>query len=307
MGLISEEVHSGREEEAVRGESGDGLCCLREEFRWLFTMENLKRSGRVFPFWFLANGLYNYSLASTSVTSNTIISAMSGSFTLLLSVCLKIEAFSWWKLAGVALSLLGAVLVALSDSSGKESNCIPADAVNRTIVAAGDAPAATETFGEICSHSALHFYAVYTIAIMKNMEDDGFWDAAKLFGFIGLLGLLIFGPITAILHLSGLEGGTLTVGPLLLMVVKGLFDNVLSDAIWAKSMRLTTPTVATLGLALTIPASIVADAIFCENQPTFTIISGAAAMVSGFVCVVTSSSKRDDGIERGSSANEALH
>ena len=43
------------------------------------------------------------------------------------------------------------------------------------------------------------------------------------------------------------------------IVLKGLFDNVLSDYLWARAVMLTTPTIATVGLGLTVPLSVLAS------------------------------------------------
>ena len=67
--------------------------------------------------------------------------------------------------------------------------------------------------------------------------------------------------------------------------LKGISDNVLSDYFWARAVILTSPTVATLGLALTIPMGIVSDALLNGMSPTWILGTGALLVLSGFVCV----------------------
>ena len=70
------------------------------------------------------------------------------------------------------------------------------------------------------------------------------------------------------------------------LVVKGLFDNVLSDYLWAKAVVLTTPTVATVGLGLTVPLAIVSDALagkLAHGASLAYQIVGASMVVAGFL------------------------
>ncbi|KAL3927141.1 MAG: hypothetical protein SGPRY_002963, partial [Prymnesium sp.] len=46
-----------------------------------------------------------------------------------------------------------------------------------------------------------------------------------------------------------------------LLLSKGLFDNVLSEYLWAHAVLLTSPSVATVGLSLTVPLAMLSDAI----------------------------------------------
>lgn len=59
----------------------------------------------MFPFWFLANCLYKYSLLLTSVGSSTIISNLSGIFTLLFSYLLKLEDITTVKVSRILINI----------------------------------------------------------------------------------------------------------------------------------------------------------------------------------------------------------
>ena len=101
------------------------------------------------------------------------------------------------------------------------------------------------------------------------------------------------GPIVPILHATGLED----LSPLNaqiggLLVTKGLLDNVLSDYLWAAAVLLTSPSVATVGMSLTVPLAIVSDAAFADtgwlvdpSKPTPLSITAAVAVVGGFVAI----------------------
>lgn len=67
-------------------------------------------------------------------------------------------------------------------------------------------------------------------------------------GFIGMSNAIILLPLVLALHYTHTEPlNALTFEIFGLIVVKGLFDNVLSDMLWARSIMLTSPTVATVG------------------------------------------------------------
>ena len=69
------------------------------------------------------------------------------------------------------------------------------------------------------------------------------------------------------------------------LVLSGLCDNVLSDYLWARSVLLTSPTVATIGMSITIPLAMASDAILNGGQPDLTAIAGALLVLVGF-CMV---------------------
>ena len=65
-----------------------------------------------------------------------------------------------------------------------------------------------------------------------------------------------------LLHFTAVESLDILTWPVGgLLVCKGLFDNVLSDYLWAQAVLLTSPAVATVGMSLTVPLAIVSEAI----------------------------------------------
>jgi multidrug transporter EmrE-like cation transporter len=67
----------------------------------------LRAASAVAPFWFLAQLCFNTSLHLTSVTSNTILSSPSSLFTYMLSIVVLHERFTYSKLNGVMLTVIG--------------------------------------------------------------------------------------------------------------------------------------------------------------------------------------------------------
>lgn len=70
------------------------------------------------------------------------------------------------------------------------------------------------------------------------------------------------------------------------MCLAGLCNNVVSDYLWARSVLLTSPTVATVGLSVAIPIAMLADFLFQGDAPTVLSAGGACLVVVGF-CLVS--------------------
>mmetsp|Transcript_53532 Transcript_53532/g.122076 ORF Transcript_53532/g.122076 Transcript_53532/m.122076 type:complete len:149 (+) Transcript_53532:1297-1743(+) len=108
-----------------------------------------------------------------------------------------------------------------------------------------------------------------------------------LFGYLGLLNCVALAPVlvamAALTHGRVFENFTPEVFGL--VCAKGLFDNVLSDYLWARAVVLTTPTIATVGLSLTIPLAFLSDFAFNGLAPSAAAGCGAAGVVAGFVLV----------------------
>jgi hypothetical protein len=69
------------------------------------------------------------------------------------------------------------------------------------------------------------------------------------------------------------------------MCISGLFNNVISDYLWARSVVLTSSTVATVGLSITIPLAMVSDLLVHDTSPTALSACGAVLVIIGF-CLV---------------------
>ncbi|KAL0027748.1 hypothetical protein WJX77_002727 [Trebouxia sp. C0004] len=226
----------------------------------------------VAPLWFGAQLTFNLSLSMTNVTSNTILSSTSSLFTFALSCLLLGEKYTFVKLGSIVVCIAGVVMVTFGDSSHSEGR--------QSFV--GDM---------LCLLSSL-LYASYTIAIRQMLPNDENADVTTFFGFIGLLNLVFMAPVLIILWLTSvvqLQG--MTAWLLLLAVCKGLFDNVLSDYLWARAVLLLGPTLATVGLSVQVPLAVAAEGIFgtpewlhSHGSAAFMIL-GAIAVLMGFMGV----------------------
>lgn len=237
--------------------------------RWT-RMRVAKVSLLICPIWFLAQLTFNLSLKYTTVTSNTILSSSSSLFTFLVALVFLGEKFTWLKLIGVLLCMVGTIIVSLGDS-GSGSN----------------AAASNPVLGDILSLLSAAFYAAYITLIRQKLPDEddkvqGRVSMAQFLGFLGLFNLLIFFPVTLILEFLKLElFNNLTGKQFGLIIGKGLLDNVVSDYLWAKAVLLTTTTVATAGLSIQVPLAAIVDSL-TGNAPHLMDYVGAVAVMAGF-------------------------
>jgi len=171
------------------------------------------------------------------------------------------------KVAGVLLCFGGNLLVTFADSKSKDLS-------------------GETTWGDfVCTFSAF-MYGVYTISIRSRIPDEQAVPLPLFFGFLGLINMVALAPIVIILHYTGVESlYNFSWDTLGLIVAKGLADNVVSDYLWALAVLLTTPTVATIGLSLTIPLAIVSDLILKHILPTFASLGAAVMVIVGFMVI----------------------
>lgn len=216
------------------------------------------------PLWFGAQWTYNTGVALTSVTSSTVISATSVVWTFFASVVFIGESLSWMKVLGVLLCLGGNVATQLGDLQGGGS---------MNDQARGDL---------LCLASAV-LYAAYTTVLKKLCREDT--SVPLLFGTMGAAILLAGLPFMLVFYRDALS--RLTPKIFVLLVINGMFDNVLSQYLWAKGVQWISPTAATVGLSLTIPMSIVAD-LLRKKPPTAWSYLAAVLVVGGFVSVTLS-------------------
>jgi len=107
-----------------------------------------------------------------------------------------------------------------------------------------------------------HRYGVYTTAMRVLVPDDRVISFQLAFGYLGLFNAVALLPVLLLLiffHPSSVAGFSWKAFGL--VVLNGLADNVLSDYFWARAVVLTSPTVATVGLSLTVPLAFITDSV----------------------------------------------
>lgn len=220
--------------------------------------------------WFTSNCLYSYSLLWTTISSSTIMSNLSSVFTLLFSYLAGVDTITPLKVAGVFLCLCGVVLVTLNDKTSSESG-----GTGWSVI--GDMMALLSAFG----------YGLYTTYLKMKVPNEEVVNMQLILGYLGLVTAVLFAPFLLILvyfHVDNLASFTGLIFAYLL--ISGLFDYVISDYLWARAIILTSPTVATVGLSLTIPFAFLADLLMAGAVSITTMeVMGSLLVMAGFVLV----------------------
>ena len=258
------------------------------------------------PVWFAANCAYYYTLLLTSISSSTILSNLSGVVTLLLSWWAGLDCITPGKVAGIALSFLGVCVIATQDdrylqrSNSNSSNNTGALAYNSsTANSTSHSPppssgedvsahlsVAALLLGDLCALLGAIGYGVYCTLMRQLLPTDGEVSMPLILGYIGLWNVFLLGPVavgllcTDIQSVAGLTGGVL-----LILVINGILDNVVSDYLWARGVLLTSATVATVGMSVTIPLALITDWLLHSTVPNWYQVVSAALIVTGFVLV----------------------
>ncbi|CAE6403716.1 unnamed protein product [Rhizoctonia solani] len=226
-------------------------------------------------FWFAANWTVNASLGFTSVASTTILSSMSGFFTLLIGRVFRVEVLSLSKLGAVAISFAGSVMVSLADSSGTE--------------------------GDFLALGSALFYALYVVLLKVRIGDESRINMQLFFGFVGIFNILGFWPLGVLLHYTRVEiFEPPSSSKALYAVLLNMFITLSSDFIYVIAMLKTTPLVVTVGLSLTIPLAVTGD-LFLGSSTSAQAIIGAVLVLFAFVAIGL------EDREESSQTDEALH
>jgi len=225
-------------------------------------------------FWFIANWTINAALGETSVASATILSSMSGFFTLGLGRLLGVERLTPVKIWTVLISFLGVVLVSWSDSTQPLPSGSP------------EAPATRHPIlGDMLALVSALFYAIYVILLKIRIKDESRIDMATFFGFVGLFNIPLMWPVGAVLHFTGIEPFELPRTSIVWIPI--LINMVItwsSDYLYVLAMLKTTPLVVTVGLSLTIPFAVFGD--FMKGRTSeFQVVFGAILVVVSFIAL----------------------
>ncbi|QRW21418.1 phospholipase [Rhizoctonia solani] len=220
-------------------------------------------------FWFAANWTVNASLGFTSVASTTILSSMSGFFTLLIGRAFSVETLNLYKLGAVIGSFAGSVLVSLADSPGTESPITGSPRFN----SGHSHPQAI--VGDFLALGSALFYALYVVLLKVRIGDESRINMQLFFGFVGIFNVLGFWPIGVLLHYTGVEMfEPPSSRKALYAVLLNMFITLSSDFIYVLAMLKTTPLVVTVGLSLTIPLAVAGD-LFLGTSTSAQAIVGA--------------------------------
>ncbi|CAB9521109.1 solute carrier family 35, member F5 [Seminavis robusta] len=286
--------------------------------------DHMNAAVKIAPVWFIANWTYNASLAYTSITSSTVLASTGSVFTFLFAVLYRDEQFTCMKFLGVLLGVTGSLFTALHDANhhyhddnddmammaamsmnnstsidGADVEREDAIPVFRMLLArrqllAGPAyhtdwSQERALFGDALGLISALGYGAYAVMVrVLCPRDESLMSMEVLLGYIGLFNMVALSPILFYQLFNG-NHSDLTWVVLGFLVVKGLLDNVLSDYLWARSVVLTSATVATVGLGLTIPLAFLSDVLWMAQDGaavvSLTSVAGALSVLAGFILV----------------------
>lgn len=138
------------------------------------------------PLWFIANCCYKYALLYTSVANSTVISNLSGGFTLLFSWLYGVEKITCSKILGLSICFLGLVALAVSDSNHVDQSTDSASTANHAVT--------QNIFGDIMAVLGAVGYGLYTTILRVKIADDESASMQLLLGYMGLVNAVLFSP-----------------------------------------------------------------------------------------------------------------
>jgi solute carrier family 35, member F5 len=253
-----------REELARRLAKDPELAGAGEQARPLNGRTVLRAAFAIGPVFFLADYTFNWCLGKTSVASSSTIATTSTLFSLLLGALMGAERFSIPKLICSIMTILGVALISRHDSKGAKGEGM---------------------LGDLGAVLAAMLYSLYTVVFKLYFPSEGSSsDTAMLFGVIGGAVSITLWPLLFLFDLAKWETFTLpSTRTLGLLSINALLGTVLSDYLWALSVSLTTPVIATLALSLTLPLSLLCDYVFRSVKFTTPYICGVLLVLGGFI------------------------
>lgn len=144
---------------------------------------------------------------------------------------------------------------------------------------------ARSVLGDFLAIASAFGYAAYAlwlrVRVPADMEKD--YPMSLMFGFVGLVVLIAGWPIVFITHFAGAEVVSMpSAHVMLLIITNSLVGTNLSDIMWANAVVLTSPLVATLGLGLTVPISMLSETFICGCSFSPPYVVGAVMILFGF-------------------------
>ncbi|KAI7959472.1 hypothetical protein MJO28_003263 [Puccinia striiformis f. sp. tritici] len=242
----------------------------------LTTSETAHLASTFVLLWFAANWSVNAALGYTTVSSTTILSSMSGFFTLAIGVLNGAEKYSFGRLVAVITSIAGVILVSKSDRNLHSIHDMPSGK---------NLPPPSEHWilGDLLALSSAALYALYVILMKVKVKEESRVDMQLFFGFVGVINMLCFWPMGVILHYTDIEPFSFPqTHKLWISVILNAMCTFVSDYIYMLAMLKTSPLVVTLGISLTLPVAVIGDIFKGINLPPTSLI-GAGLVLSSFV------------------------
>jgi solute carrier family 35 protein F5 len=208
------------------------------------------------------------------LTFSTIISSLSGFFTLALGSLLGVEAFTMTKVIALVISVLGVGLVATQDTASIDKS-------HGKIVFLTDL-----IIGDILALVGAAFYGCYTVFLKYKVRNEERVSMPLFFGFVGVFNVLVLWPAIFALDAFGMEPFELPQSrDIWLVVCCNALITFVSDYLWVLAMLMTSPLVVTVGISMSIPLALLGDHLIYHEAGSWIFSLGALFVFGSFIAI----------------------
>ena len=228
-----------------------------------------------------AQAFYNVSLQYLSLTTSTILSSTSPLFTFLFGLVILKQRFLILSGTGVLLAMGGAVLAAIYRPE--------------TPVASDNVELLGKSFvGMLLATGAAVCFGLVNTLTRKWLGDDDDNHTGTLFGFIGIISIILAPPTLFAAHITGIELWKLPLEQYWwIMTLNALIATVLSNYLWGVSVAILGPMIVAIATVATSPIMAVIDKIMYKLSFNAEYITGMV-LVIGAVALVAYDQTRHD-------------
>lgn len=219
----------------------------------------LRHKGKVMALgclWLCAQVIYVMSLMYTSMGTNTAVSSSSSAFSFIFSMLILKYEFRWLSALGVAVTISGVVLTALFRAAppvSTESETSETFNINETVEGILMAVCAAACFG------------LFSCLFKKWINDDKFGGIT--FGCFGIVSFIVGIPFILIANYSGLQAFEMPDWRVALIVTgDAILCCFVNNVCLSRAFIYLTPVIVLVGLTMTTPLSIFADAVIFANH-----------------------------------------
>ena len=233
--------------------------------------EMLQHSFVFFSIYFISCYLANLAFEYTDVVSATLLLSTSCFFTLIFSIIAGFERFSLMKGLSVLVSISGVFIV-----------CLLSYIYDQT--PSSSYPPVNVILGNVFAVASASLYGLYSVILKKKAIDESRINMPFFFGCVGLLSTTLLWPCFLFLHITRLEIFEVpTLFSLGLLFANNIFGCLAANYFWIYAIVHTSPLVVSIGLALSIPTTIVFDMLINGNSVFHLRSLAGICIVVGFV------------------------
>lgn len=130
------------------------------------------------------------------------------------------------------------------------------------------------------------FYGLYATILKKRVpeEEEDTFKFSHFLGLVGLFNSVLLIPLFFILNWTGIEPFEWPNRDALLeLTLNAIMGTVISDYCWVQSVVLIGPLITILGIALTIPISMIIDNFYEHKHFNWEYYLGTMMIVSSFI------------------------